>query len=274
MTPTTLFAGTARRQSLFRAVVFEWVKVRTLRSTWIGMASVVLILIGFGALAAAILTGSVSAPPEGGPPLPVADPLSVVLTGANLAVLVVAVLGCLAGAREYSSRMITASLAAAPRRWQLVVSKASVFGALTALTTTAGVFGAFWLGMAILSADGAATVSLSDAGVLRAVLGTAAYLTAIALLGLGLGVALRSVSGSIGVVVAGLLILPGLAGALLPESWQDVLKYAPSSAAAAFTATHPAGTQVLGVGAGAAVVAAWVLAALTAATITITRRDA
>jgi ABC-2 type transport system ATP-binding protein len=42
--------------------------VRTLRATWIGMVSIFLILVGFGALAAAMSTGSVSAPEGGGPP--------------------------------------------------------------------------------------------------------------------------------------------------------------------------------------------------------------
>ncbi len=266
--------GGTRRQTLGRAITAEWIKLRTLRSTWIGMASVLAVLVGFGALAAAMSTGSVEAPEDGGGPFGGADPLSTVLTGANFAVLVVAVLGSLAGAREYSSRMIAASVAAVPRRWQVVVAKAVVFGAVTAVTAVIGVLGAFWLGMGILEGSDAATVALTDDGVLRQVLGMAGYITAIGLIGLGLGVLLRSVAGSIGAVVAGIMILPAIAGGLLPDSWDAVLQYLPTSAAAAFTVVQGAGDEVLGAGAGAAVLTAWVLAALGGAVATITRRDA
>lgn len=263
----------ARRQTLGRAIASEWIKIRTLRSTWIGMGSVVLILVAFGALAASMTTGSVEGPADGGDPFGVGDPVSTVLTGADFAVLVVGVLGSLAGAREYSSRMIAASVAAVPRRWQVVVSKAVTFAGVVAVTVVAGALGAFWLGMAILSGSDAPTVALTDDGVLRQVLGMAGYVTAIGLIGLGLGLLLRSVAGSIGAVVAGVMILPALAGALLPDSWDPVLQYLPSSAGAAFTTVQGAGTEVLGAGVGAAVLAAWVLAALVAATVSITRRD-
>ena len=264
-----------RRQSLGRVITAEWVKLRTLRSTAIGMASVVLVLVGFGALAAAMSTGSVEGPQGGGGgPFEGGGPVATVLTGADLAVLVVGVLGSLAGAREYSSRMIAVTVAAVPRRWQIVVAKALVFAAVTAATVAAGVLGAFWIGMGILAASDADTVALTDEGVLREVLGMAGYITAIGLIGLALGIVLRSVAGSIGAVVAGVIILPTLAGALLPDSWDSVLRYLPSSAGAAFTAVQGAGGEVLAAGPGAAVLTAWVLLALTAAIAAITRRDA
>ena len=266
--------GVAKRQTLGRAIAAEWIKLRTLRSTWIGLGSVLLVLVGFGALAAAMSTGSVEGPDGGGGgPFEGAGPLSTVLAGADFAVLLVGVLGSLAGAREYSSRMIAASVAAVPRRWQVVVSKSVVFGVVAAVTGIVGVLGAFWVGMAVLSGSDAATVALTDDGVLRELLGMAGYITAIGLLGLALGVLLRSVAGSIGGVVAGVMILPALAGALLPDSWDAVLKYFPSSAGAAFTTVQGAGAEVLGAGAGAAVLVAWVVVAVGGAVVAITRRD-
>ncbi|SLJ98613.1 ABC transporter permease [Arthrobacter sp. P2b] len=267
----TASATTARRQGLGRAIASEWIKIRTLRSTWIGMALVVLVLVGFGGLAAATSTGSVAGPSDGGGGT---DPLSVVLSGANFAVLVISVLGCLAGAREYSSRMIAATVAAVPRRWQVVVSKSIVFGAVTAVTAVTGVLGAFWLGMAILAGGDAATVALTDDDTLRELAGMAGYITAIGTFGLGLGILLRSIAGSIGAVVAGVMILPPLAGALLPASWDEILQYLPSSAGAAFTTVQGAGREVLSPGAGAAVLITWVIAALGGAIISISHRDA
>jgi ABC-2 type transport system permease protein len=266
--PTT----TTHRQTLGRAISSEWIKLRTLRSTWIGLGGVVLLLAGLGAIAAAVSTGSVTTPEDSGG-FGDGDPLSTVLTGADFAVLLVGVLGALAGAREYGSRMISATIAAVPRRWQVVVSKAVVLTGVVLPTALIGVLAAFGAGMSILAAGDGATVALTDDGVLRSVLGMAGYITAIALIGLGLGILLRSAASSIGVLIAGVMVLPTLAGALLPASLDPVLQFLPSSAAAAFTTVTPAGDSVLGATAGALVLAAWVTLALGASVLAITRRD-
>lgn len=267
---------TPYRQSFARVVRSEWIKIRTLRSTWIGMAAVLVVLVGFGAIAAAVSSGSVVALDEagqGGPSFAGGDPLSTVLTGANFAVLLIGVLGCLAGAREYGSRMIAATASAVPRRWQIVLSKALVYIAVALPTALIGVLGAFAVGMGILSAGDAATVSLGDSGVLTSVLGMAGYITAVGVIGLGLGVLLRSVAGSIGAIVGGVLLLPALAGALLPDSWDSILQFLPSEAAAGFTVVMSSGADVLSAGAGAAVLLAWVVAVLAGAAAVIGRRD-
>ncbi len=268
-------ATVVRPQTLGSATLAEWIKLRTLRSTWIGLAAALVALVGFAAIAATVATGSVARPGGrgNGGPFTDADPVSTVLLGANFAVLLMGILGALAGAREYGSRMIAATMVAVPRRWQVVVSKATVLTGATLVTSVIGVLGAFVLGMALLSRGDAATVGLTDAGVLRSVLGMAGYITAVALIGLGLGILLRSAAGSIGAVVAGIMVLPPLAGALLPDSWDPILRYLPSSAASAFTAVESAGTAVLSPGTGALVLAAWVVVVLGAAIVSITRRD-
>jgi ABC-2 type transport system permease protein len=264
---------TTHRQTLGRAIHSEWIKLRTLRSTWIGMGFVVLLLVGLGAIAAAVSTGTVTTPEEGGA-FGNRDPLSIVLTGADFAVLLVGVVGAMTGAQEYGSRMIMATIAAVPRRWQVVVSKLIVLTVVVLSTALIGVLAAFGVGMGILSAGDGATVALTDDGVLRSVLGMAGYLTAIALMGLGLGILLRSAANSIGVLIGGVLVLPTLAGALLPDSLDSVLQFLPSSAAAAFTTVRGAGDEVLSPIAGALVLAAWVAVTLGASVLAITRRDA
>ncbi len=264
---------TTHRQTLARAIHSEWIKLRSLRSTWIGLATVLLILVGIAAIAAAMSTGSVASLDDDGGGFGDDGPLATVLGGADFAVLLVGVLGALAGAREYSSRMITATAAAVPRRWQIVLSKAVVLTGVVLATALLGVLAAFGVGMAVLSPGDGATVALTDPGVLRSLFGMAGYVTAIALIGLGLGVLLRSVASSIGALVAGVLLLPALAGGLLPDSWDSILQFLPSSAAAAFTTVEAAGDSVLSAGAGALVLAAWVAVALGAAALAITRRD-
>jgi ABC-2 type transport system permease protein len=259
-----------RRQTLGRAIRSEWVKLRTLRSTWIGMGALLALLVGVAAIAAVVTNGAAPTddrgPFEGGA-------LSTVLSGADFAVLLVGVLGALVGAREYGSRMISATVAAVPRRWEVVLGKAVVFAGVVASTTLVSVFAAVAVGMSVLSAGDSATVALTDDGVLRSVLGMGGYLTAIGLIGLGLGVVLRSVAGAIGALVSGVIVLPALAGELLPASLDSVLQFLPSSAAAAVTTVTAAGDSVLGSTAGALVLAAWVAVALGASILAITRRD-
>ncbi|MBN9326886.1 MAG: ABC transporter permease [Cellulomonas sp. 73-145] len=260
------------RQSFGRVIRFEWIKFRTLRASWVGQALLVALLIGFSALAAAMSNNRMGDTGRAGR-FAEMGPVAIVLTGANLGVLVVGVLGCILGAREYGSRMIASTVAAVPRRWQVVLSKAVVLTAVLLVSTLVGVFGAFFLGMSVLHSGGNHTAALGDPGVLRQVVGMAGYLTAAGLLGMGLGILLRSVAGSIGVLIAGLLVLPQLAGALLPASWDPALKYLPSSSAAAFTTIDRAGTDVLSSGAGAAVLVVWVLAVVGGAVWAISRRD-
>lgn len=257
------------RQTLHRAVRSEWIKIRTLRSTWIGMAFVIVLLVGLGAISAAVSTSDMA----DGDGFGAGSPLTIALTGADFAVLLVGVLGALAGAREYASRMISVTVTAVPRRWQVLVSKAVALTAVVLPTAVIGVAAAYAAGMGVLSATDGATVGLTDDGVLGEMAGMAAYIASIGLLGLGLGVLLRSVAGSIGVLVGGIILLPTLAGALLPASWDPALQYLPSSAAAAFTTVMGAGDSVLGTAGGVAVLGAWVVGTLAAAAVVLHRRD-
>ena len=105
------------------------------------------------------------------------------------------------------------------------------------------------------------------------VLGTAAYVVGIGLIGLALGLLLRSTAGAISALLAGVLVLPTLAGALLPEAWDGLLEYLPSNAASAFTSNVPT-DSLLSSGTGALVFVAWIVAGLAAAAVALTRRDA
>ena len=206
--------------------------LRSLRGTWLGLGAVLAVMIGLGVIGAAVSINRVSSADGGGPRA--TGPLSTVLLGANFGVL--------------------------------------LLGAIVLPVALVGVFGAFFLGMATLSSGNAETVAPSVTGVLRSVIGMALYLTAIALLGLGLGVLMRSAAASIGTLIGGVLILPGIAGALLPASWSEILKYLPTNAADSFTSITPPATE-LSAGAGAVVLLAWVVLALGAASVAIRRRD-
>jgi ABC-2 type transport system permease protein len=139
--PTT----TTHRQTLGRAISSEWIKLRTVRSTWISMGALVILLVGLGAIAAAVSTGSVTTSEGGG--FANVDPLRTVLTGDFAAVLLVGVMGALAVPGEYGSRMISVTVAAVPRRWQVVVSKAAVLTSVVLPTALLAVLATFGVGM-------------------------------------------------------------------------------------------------------------------------------
>jgi ABC-2 type transport system permease protein len=265
-------APAAARLTFARVVRSEWIKLRTLRSTWITLAAVLGVLVGFGLIAATVAGGAASGGP-GGPAAGTNDPVSTVLTGANLAVLVVGVLGAVIGAREFASGLIRTTLAAVPSRLPVFWAKAIALCTLLVPVTAGGVLVAYAAGMRILGARGLPTLAWSDPGVGRAVLGTAAYLAGIGLIGLALGTLIRGTAAAIGLLLGAVLILPSLATALLPDSWDTVLKLLPSNAAEAFT-SHLPSHHLLSTGAGMAVFALWVVLALAAAAATLKRRDA
>ena len=264
--------GAAPRLTPVRVIRSEWIKQVTLRSVLLTLGGLLIVTIGFGFLAALVATGEVDDPARG-PALVGTDPLSTVMTGANFAVLIVGVLGVLTGAREYGSGMIRGTLAAVPRRLTVLAAKTIAFSGLLLPILVAGVLIAFFGGMAILSSAGADTVAFSDDGVARAVIGMIGYLWGIGLLGIAVGFLLRSIAGGLAVLLGGLLFVPALMTALLPDSWDAVLQYLPSNAGASFTSLT-AGANTLSAGAGLAVFAAWVVVAMGAAAVALVRRDA
>ena len=273
--PVRTHAITAARTTTPRVIRSEWIKMRTLRSTWLTIGGILFALVAFGLISALTASGQVEVTAgEGGPPaFAGTDPVSTVLSGANFAVLIVAVLGAIVGAREYSTGMIRTTLAAVPKRLPVLWGKLATFVGVLAPVSLVGVLVSFFAGMAILDAGGAATVSWSDDGVARAVIGTAVYLVGLGVIGVAVGVMMRSTAGAIGTVIGAVLFVPTLASALLPDSWDGVLKYLPSNAGQAFTSLNP-GDTLLSPGAGMAVFAGWVVLAIVGAAIALKRRDA
>ncbi|SHM92100.1 ABC transporter permease subunit [Cryptosporangium aurantiacum] len=271
MSTATLTPETRARTSaeagvtIGRVIRSEWIKLRSLRSTAITLGAALVVVIGFGLLAASVVSGDGGGP--GGGPI---DPTDLSLSGVTLGQLILGVLGVLVIAGEYSTGMIRATLAAVPTRLPVLWAKVVVFGGVTLVVSLVATVAAFLAGQAALGADG---VALGDDGTLRAVFGAAIYLTGIGLLGLALGAILRHTAGAIGALVGLILILPTMVG-LLPDSWSEPLtKILPSNAGSAFMSADPAST-LLSSGAGLAVFIAWIVGALAVAAVLMRRRDA
>jgi hypothetical protein len=115
---------------------------------------------------------------------------------------------------------------------------------LAALTGQATAHTVFLLGQALISGQ-APTAAFGQPGVLRAVLGSGLYLAALGLLGVALGTLLRHPAAAIGVLVAVVLVLPGIAAALPARIESNVEEYWPTMAGAQVTAVIH-GTHELG----------------------------
>ena len=254
--------------TLGRVFSSEWVKLRSLRSSWITLALAVAGLVVV-AIAGGILTNQDWSHMHPGE-LAHFDPTSQSLTGLNFSQLAIGVLGVLFVTGEYGTGMIRSSLAAVPQRLPVLWAKAILFAAVTLVLMEISAFVAFLAGQAALGTHG---TTLAAAGALRATVGTGLYLTVVALLGIALGFIIRSTAGAIAALFGILLVLPGIL-AILPESWQNTIgPYLPSNAGAALYDLHPESAS-LSPWTGFAVFCLYAAVALIAAAIVLRRRDA
>jgi ABC-type transport system involved in multi-copper enzyme maturation permease subunit len=248
-----------------RVVHSEWIKFRSLRSSWITLLAALAIMVAFGAiLGYSTGSGWATADPED-------RAVSGALRGYFLGQLLIGVLGVLFVSGEYGTGMIRSTLTAVPRRLPVVAAKAVVFALVAAVSMAVAGLLAFLVSAAILSSYGHG-VSPASPGAVRAVAGTAFYLAMIGLLAGGLGWIVRSTAGGIATLFALLLIVPTMLQLLTWPWLQDLGRYLPSEAARSFlTGYHAPGS--LTAGAGLAVLAGWVVVVLGLGTAVLKRRD-
>ncbi|MFF2526701.1 ABC transporter permease [Streptomyces liangshanensis] len=246
-----------------RVLRSEWHKLWTLRSTWITLLCASAVTFGIG------LTMGATYEDGGGD----GDIDTVVLTliGIQFTQIIVAVLGILVTASEYTTGMIRATMTAVPRRLPVLLSKAAVFGALV-LGVTLVTHAATFLGAQLLLSGTEQSASLGDPGITRALVGSAIGLTLLGLIALGLGALLRSTPGAIGAFIGGIMILPEVIPLLPYDVATDVVKYFPARALESATSAGPV-PEGAAPGAALLALALWATASLTAAGILLKRRD-
>ncbi len=172
----------------FRHVArMEWIKLRSLRSTWWTLAITVC-----GATAMAVAIGINTKNPRG-------DLTNNALAGVVPGLLLTGVLGTVMMTSEYTSGMIRATLAAVPGRTLVLAAKAAVFGLVALAAGEAAAFISFAAGAAAL---------------LRAVVLAGASYSLIGLMGLGLGAIVRHTAAAIAVLVGGVYVAAQFVGAL------------------------------------------------------------
>jgi ABC-2 type transport system permease protein len=244
------------------AARMEWIKLRSLRSTWWTLAVTV--------AAAAAIAVAVGVNTEDA----TADLTNNALAGISVGLLLTGILGVLTATGEHSSGTIRSTLAAIPNRPLVLAAKAVVFGAVALVAGEAASFVAFFAGRAALPA-GVAGPALGQPGVLRAVaLGGAGYCL-IGLLGLGLGAVVRHTPVAVGLLVGGVYVVAQLGAALAPV----LMPYLPIAIVANSLTVVQAGMAIgdvrfLSPWAGLGVLAAYAALALAAGAWLLAERDA
>jgi ABC-2 type transport system permease protein len=262
--PGAVTVGPVTQAGVIRS---EWIKLRSLRSPAIVLAlTMVHIMISGLIVASLTVWQNMSAADRAN-----FDPISKSLSGVHFAGFIIIVLGVLVITGEYSAGTIRATLCAVPRRLPVLWAKAAVFAAVVFTLTLAASFAGFLISQVFYGAHGLG-VSLAAPGAVRAVFGAALFLTAMGLLGLGIGFLTRSTAGGIATAVAFTFVVQNIRG-ILPPGWQpSLMPYLPLQAGWAVYMVPPE-QYMLHPWRGFAVFCGYAAVAIAAGAFVLRRRD-
>jgi ABC-type transport system involved in multi-copper enzyme maturation permease subunit len=239
------------------AIASEFTKLRSVRSTYWTLGALFIVSVGLGIA----ITAGTAANMVANPGNKAGFDATQASLGAffEIGQLIIAVLGAMVITSEYSTGMIRTSLTAQPRRGVVYAAKAMVFTAVTLVISLVTSFIAFFVGQALYSSRGVgaslfgtvtipanANVTCNGPGpctatffgtdvinpstVLTAIIGTALFVTIVALIAYGVGAIVRHTAGTISIVIALLFIIPVIEQAL-PNDWRwDIMRFLPDAA--------------------------------------------
>ena len=244
----------------------EWTKLRTLRSTWFTVGGAVALSVGLAALicvATVSQWNQMSAKAHAD-----FDPTSTALIGVLFAAAILGSLAVRAITSEYSSGLIRVTFAAIPGRRGVLAAKAAILSAIAFPVALATNVASFFIGGRILAAKGV-SMSLSQPGVTKAIVFGAIAVSAVAVLGLGLGGIIRRTAGATTALLVAIMG-SGIFGLALPA---NIRQYLPGAALQAVTAVkHSAG--LLSPGKGLVVMVGYAVVSIAVAARLMASRDA
>jgi ABC-2 type transport system permease protein len=289
LAPTTPSQGhvTLSRLTFGGLLRSEWIKLRSLRSTFWCYLLVIVLNAGFTLLIVSRdLTGGAAAGPgravtgESGMSLAT----TAVTVGINFTALIAAVLGALMITGEYGTGMIKSTFAADPRRLGAIFAKAIVFGVVTFVVGLVSLVISTLIATPLLKSNSNITLDWSDGTFWLAVIGGAGFLALAGLISYFLGTIVRSSAGGIAVGI-GLLFVANIVMAIVESAtraaWaSNVDAFLPSRAGGlmfgygAGTSSVKNGIVTLDQTQGLLVVLAWVVVTGIVALVLVKRRDA
>ena len=266
--------GGASRPGFGRLLVAEWTKIRSVQSTLWSLLAFVVVAVGFSTLIAAVIAHDWNAP--GNHPNHarlVTDPTAVIFgAGLGLGQLAICVLGVIVITSEYTSGTIRASLLAVPNRISMLGAKALVWAILDFVISAITVFAVFFIATAILRSH--VSVTLSQPGVTRAVIGGILYLTVLGLFAMAIGGLIRHTAGAIAIVIATVIVVPPLVSLIPGTIANHIHGYLPTVAGELVAQTSQQSGDVLSGWQGFGVFCAWTAVLLALCGWLLVRRDA
>jgi ABC-2 type transport system permease protein len=258
----------ATGQAGLRGVIAsEFTKLRSVRSTYWTIAALIITSVGVAAIIGFGASSSIHNQPwnKAGTD---ATQLSLGFFF-EIGQLIIAVIGAMIITSEYSTGMIRTSLTAMPRRGTVYLGKLIVLTSVTLVVSLVTSFISFFVGQAVLSGAGVsaslfhtttvpANVNMSPgpngqngppnytfvgtdvvhaSTVLTAVVGTALFVTVVALIAFGLGAIIRHTAGAITSTI-GLMFVLSIIIQLLPDTWRwDIMRFFPDAAGRVISVT-------------------------------------
>jgi ABC-2 type transport system permease protein len=251
----------------------EWTKLRTSAGTFWLLAAAMVFTIGVGAIADAGASCSLAGCGQ--------DPAKISLAGVYLGQVLVAISAVTIISAEYGTGMIRTTFTAMPNRVAVLAAKAIVVAGWALGAGVIGVLGSTVVGQIMLPgrgftpANGYPTLSLTDAGMLRAAFGSVLYIVLIALLSLGISTAVRDSAVGIGVVLGLLFVFPTLLVMVSNPAWHRHLEQiAPMNAGLGIQATVDLHSLALTPWVGLGVLGLWAAGALVLGGVVLQLRDA
>jgi ABC-type transport system involved in multi-copper enzyme maturation permease subunit len=265
----------------------EWIKVRSLRSTWavLVVATAVTIFINLNGVHSDLhwIDYARSHPrpamPDGQPAPPFFyDPLwqSLSTISVQFIMLGAAAIGALTMFGEFSTGQIRTTFAAVPRREGVVMAKVAVLTTLTTVLAFAVAMTSFLGGQAILAGRHLG-IGLDDPNARRAIAGYTLVVPVAALIGMLFGALIRNATASIVAVVAFLFLLPAFFSGDRYRWIREIGKLFPHSAEQRLTwwdkGPGNLGKWPQSVHGAWVVLAAWIVVSVVATLLIIRRRD-
>lgn len=252
-------------------VASEWIKLISVRGTRISL----FLSVALAVLVSGLVAWGIGSSYDGWKPEDKAtfEPIGTSLVGTIITAIILITVGVKVVTNEYGSGMMRLTLTATPRRGRLLLAKFVVVAFVTLVVGLVANVLTFLVGQAVLGGYDVPTAGLFEGDSVRSVFAGGAVNVLLPLIGAALGVMFRSTAGAI-TTVLGLIFVPGIFGALLPEWWQEnVLVALPVAASDAVTIAHLDEGDFVAPGLGVVLVVAWIAAFAGAAQSVLARRD-
>ena len=277
LTSTITAPSAASRSTWFaRTVHAEWIKFWTVRSTVWTLIATVVVMVGISVLVA--WGSTIDVVDAGSGPMNTAQLLT---AGCQMAQLAVAVLGVLTISGEYSTGMIRSTLAAVPRRVNVLAAKALVLSVVVLVVSVISMALSYLATMPWQDRLGA-TFDLTDGETIRMTVGLPLYLMAIALFAFVIGALLRNSAAALTAVIGLLLVVENVLMIIPLRAVELISPFLPSTAGrrVLFDTEMLNATDAMAKGAhlapwlGYGVLLGWVLVLGALAAMMLRRRDA